>query len=122
MRYSLTFQLCFQYICVYLPKGTQTIKPKFDLLHFLIKAQSYFGGERVVMMTSELWDAVGQSERVVAGSSVGAAGDLRQVFWREQGEPVLVDSCTWDGCLYSVTGAWDITCLLGVSSAVSVVA
>ena len=66
MRYSLTFQLCFQYICVYLPKGTQTIKPKFDLLHFLIKAQSYFGGERVVMMTSELWDAVGQSERVVA--------------------------------------------------------
>ena len=54
-------------------------------------------GERVVMMTSELWDAVGQSERVVAGSSVGAAGDLRvrQVFWREQREPVLVDSCTW---------------------------
>ena len=54
-------------------------------------------GERVVMMTSELWDAVGQSERVVAGTSVGAAGDLRvrQVFWREQGEPVLVDSCTW---------------------------
>ena len=105
MRYSLTFQLCFQYICVYLPKGTQTIKPKFDLLHFLIKAQSYFGGERVVMMTSELWDAVGQSERVLAGTSVGAAGDLRvrQVFWREQGEPVLVDSCTWDGCLYSVT-------------------
>ena len=95
MRYSLTFQLCFQYICVYLPKGTQTIKPKFDLLHFLIKAQSYFGGERVVMMTSELWDAVGQSERVVAGTSVGAAGDLRQVFWREQREPVLVDSCTW---------------------------
>ena len=49
------------------------------------------------MMTSELWDAVGQSERVVAGTSVGAAGDLRvrQVFWREQGEPVLVDSCTW---------------------------
>ena len=30
-----------------------------------------------------------------AGSSVGAAGDLRQVFWREQREPVLVDSCTW---------------------------
>ena len=65
-------------------------------------------GERVVMMTSELWDADGQSERVVAGSSVGAAGDLRvrQVFWREQGEPVLVDSCTWDGCLYSVTVSW----------------
>ena len=52
-------------------------------------------GERVVMMTSELWDADGQSEMVVAGSSVGAAGDLRQVFWREQREPVLVDSCTW---------------------------
>ena len=60
-------------------------------------------GERVVMMTSELWDADGQAESVVAGSSVGAAGDLRQVFWREQREPVLVDSCTWDGCLYSVT-------------------
>ena len=54
-------------------------------------------GERVVMMTSELWDADGQAESVVAGSSVGAAGDLRvrQVFWREQREPVLVDSCTW---------------------------
>ena len=47
------------------------------------------------VMTSGLWDADGQSERVVAGSSVGAAGDLRQVFWREQREPVLVDSCTW---------------------------
>ena len=74
MRYSLTFQLCFQYICVYLPKGTQTIKPKFDLLHFLIKAQSYFGGERVVMMTSELWEADGQAG--CAGSSVGAVRRL----------------------------------------------
>ena len=53
--------------------------------------------------TSELWDADGQAE--CAGSSVGAAGDLRQVFWREQREPVLADSCTWDGCLYSVTGS-----------------
>ena len=66
------------------------------------------------MMTSELWDADGQAE--CAGSSVGAAGDLRQVFWREQREPVLMDSCTWDGCLYSVTVSWDITCLQGVSS------
>ena len=56
------------------------------------------------MMTSELWDADGQSE--CAGSSVGAAGDLRRVFWREQREPVLVDSCTRDGCLCSVTVSW----------------
>ena len=54
--------------------------------------------------TSELWDADGQAE--CAGSSVGAAGDLRQVFWREQREPVLADSCTWDGRLYSVTVSW----------------
>ena len=50
------------------------------------------------MMTSELWDADGQSE--CAGSSVGAAGDLRQVFWREQREPVLVDSCTYLGWVF----------------------
>ena len=77
------------------------------------------------MMTSELWDAVGQSERVVAGSSVGAVRRL------EAGVLAGTERTCSDGYLYlgwmfvlsnCELGTSHVCWELVVSSAVSVVA